>query len=719
MVPTSRLGAIRSRLDSPLLRLEHFFVPDESLADGNVDDRAAQMRYRRMAGVIAGASVAAFVPSMVVAGVPTRLWPPFVAGVIAAAVLISWSLLAVRPRTRWALVSAVVTAAAVFGLDRLIGDYYHQAALLFALLVVGYAVIHGPRAAMVIVTCGGLVVPLASTGERGFSPTDPIFAFLYLAGIAAIVWTYSRLQDRGATALRASEARYRELVEEVPAVVYTSDFGPDGAWTYVSPRIEGLLGFPTEAWTSDPGFWWSRVHPDDRDRVLAYEAEGWAYPTGTRSAIEYRMIGCDGRVRWVNDDAVVVVPEDDSPPHWRGLLTDVSERRELEAKLREAQRLEGIGRLAGGIAHDFNNMLTVINGTAELLADAMPPDDVRRADVEAIRETGGRAADLTRQLLAFGRRQRLRPSEVDLGVVLGELAPILRRTLGEDVELVLRAGPDAGAVHVDRAQLEQVIVNLVFNGRDAMPQGGVLTIQTAPVEVSAELAATHPGASPGRFARLEVRDSGTGIEPDTLEHIFEPFFTTKVFGSGTGLGLATVEGIVAQSGGWIEVASQSGRGSTFAVHLPCATKPGTPDEAAPACGQVPGGTETILLVEDEPTVRIVTASMLRDLGYTVVEAPGPDEALALPSARLVGIDLLVSDVVMPSMPGPRLASELARRHPLLRMMLVSGFAPGTVLEGGLLEPGTTFLAKPYSRNELAAAVRRALAASPDPGGDPG
>ena len=313
--------------------VERFFVPVATLPDGSRDERAARKRYLRMVGAITAASVVVFVPSMVVAGVPADREPAFLAGVVIAACTITATLLAPRAQTAMALGAAAVNAAVIAGLALLIGDYYQQLALLFALVAVGHASIHGFRAALVMVVCGSVLVPLAITARDGINPTDPVYAFIYLLGIVAVIWSRDRLQARDSNAIQASEAKYRELVERVPAVVYTADFGPDGPWRYVSPRVEQLLGFPAETWTHDPGFWWSRVHPDDRDRVLVDVAGSAERVPGQQSVFEYRMIDRDGRARWVRDEATVVAEDDTSPAHWSGFLIDITDRRELEDQL--------------------------------------------------------------------------------------------------------------------------------------------------------------------------------------------------------------------------------------------------------------------------------------------------------------------------------------------------------------------------------------------------
>ena len=380
--------------------------------------------------------------------------------------------------------------------------------------------------------------------------------------------------------------------------------------------------------------------------------------------------------------------------------------RHADARLADGQRLEAIGRLAGGVAHDFNNILTAINGTAELIADGLAEDDPLRSDIEVILESGRHAASLTRQLLAFGRRLPLQPAAVHLRDEIGRIARLLRRTMGDDVVLTLDLARNLPPVLVDPVQFEQVVVNLVFNARDAMPDGGTVVVRSARAGVTAEMAAAHPEAVAHPYARLDVSDTGVGIHPDALARLFEPFYTTKEMGHGTGLGLATVEGIVAQSGGWIDVTSKPGRGSTFSVVLPCATETSLSAEVAARAS--PTGSETILLVEDEVSVGSVASRMLRDLGYTVVAVDGPEGALALDPAVFDTVDLLLTDVVMPHISGERLADILGRRRPTLRVLYVSGYSPDAVLHARVQQPNESFLAKPFTGAQLADAVRAAL-----------
>ncbi|MHB8764754.1 MAG: ATP-binding protein, partial [Deferrisomatales bacterium] len=383
------------------------------------------------------------------------------------------------------------------------------------------------------------------------------------------------------------------------------------------------------------------------------------------------------------------------------LAHDVTEQRRVEDALREAQKLETIGRLAGGVAHDFNNLLMVINGQCELLLLAAPPGAPQRQGLEAIERAGAQAAEVTRQLLAYGRRQVLQPRVTTLNEVVREAEPLLRRLIGEDiaVELVLTARP--WPVRVDVAQTVQAVLNLAANARDAMPAGGRLTLRTANVE-----APGRPDLPAGPCAVLSVEDDGEGMPPEVLARVFEPFFTTKGVGRGTGLGLSTVYGMTRQSGGAASAESEPGRGSAFRIWLPRHQGPAGPGETAPE--PIPAGSgELVLVVEDAPAVRDMVCAMLEDLGYGVLRAADPGEALALAADRQVSIDLLVTDVVMPGMDGPSLARRLRETRPGLPALLISGYPGETMMERGAAgtEP---LLVKPFTRAQLAARVRGAL-----------
>jgi signal transduction histidine kinase len=397
------------------------------------------------------------------------------------------------------------------------------------------------------------------------------------------------------------------------------------------------------------------------------------------------------------------------------LLNDLTPRlaaeaalRESEAQLRQAQKMEAIGQLAGGIAHDFNNLLTVITSYSGLLLRETPPEDPSHADLAAIRDAGERAATLTRQLLAFSRQQVLQPQVLDLNVVTRDVEKLLRRLLREDIRLETRLAPGLGRVHADPGQIEQVIMNLVVNARDAMPDGGRIVIETANAEVRARDATRHHDAAPGRYVVLAVHDDGVGMDAATQMRMFDPFFTTKGIGKGTGLGLSTVYGIVRQSGGFIECESAPGTGTTFRLHFPLREEDRGAEASAPARVSAPRGSETILLAEDEAPVRTVAARILRKSGYTVLEAADGHEALALWDAHGNRIDLVVSDMVMPNMGGRELATAVRARRPDVRLLFLSGYTEDVAQMGSLLAAGNVFLEKPFSEEKLASKVREAL-----------
>jgi two-component system cell cycle sensor histidine kinase/response regulator CckA len=386
---------------------------------------------------------------------------------------------------------------------------------------------------------------------------------------------------------------------------------------------------------------------------------------------------------------------------------DVSERERLEAQLRQASKMEAVGQLAGGVAHDFNNLLTAIIGYSNLTLEALEPAHPVRADIEEIQKAGESAASLTRQLLAFSRKQILQPQILDLNSVVARVEALLQRLIGDDIELVSRLAPSIDRVNADPGQMAQIIMNLSVNARDAMPRGGKLTIETGNVELDEGYAAAHPGAAVGRHVMLAVSDTGTGMDSDTQSHIFEPFFTTKHTSDGTGLGLATVYGIVKQSGGSIWVYSELGHGTTFKVYLPRATQ--ARDESVVEVTPAPqGGTETILLAEDQPEVGAVTSAMLTRRGYTVLVASGGAEALRVAREHRQPIHLLLTDVVMPSMSGRELFAQLHVLRPEVRVLYASGYTDNAVVLHGVLEQGLAFIQKPFTPQRLLTEVRGVL-----------
>jgi PAS domain S-box-containing protein len=645
--------------------------------------------------------------------------------------------------------------------------------------------------------------------------------------------TLERTVQERTRALQDAEARYRTLLEQMPAVVYVADLERPGPLIYISPQIEAILGFSVAEWMADADLMVKQLHPDDRERFLG-DLRGLR-ATSQSLSTEFRMVARDGRVVWFSDQIRIVGGEggprrvqgfllditerkraeetlqqqreflrqvvDTSPsfifakdrqgrftlantavaaaygttvesilgktdadfnprteeveafrrddlevmdsgrervipeevitdasgkrrwlltvkrpllgPDGRadqilGVSTDITERKQTEDQLRQSQKIEAIGRLAGGVAHDFNNLLGVITGYADLLLKDIgaPHPGARR--VHEIHNAADRATALTRQLLAFSRKQVLQPRVLDLNVVVGDMEKMLARLIGEDIQIIARFATELGRVKADPGQIEQVIMNLAVNARDAMPHGGKLILETTNVELDENYLPTHPGAKPGPHVLLAVSDTGHGIDAETLPRIFEPFFTTKEQGKGTGLGLSTVYGIVKQSGGYIMVYSEVGHGSTFKVYLPRVD-----EEAAAAAGEVPAeplarASETILLVEDEKSLREMVREILEEGGYTVLEGGSPEEALAAARSHSGPIHLMLTDVVMPRMGGRDLAAELAALRPGLRVVYMSGYTDNAIVHHGVLDPGTHFLQKPFTADALLRKIRTAL-----------
>ncbi len=451
---------------------------------------------------------------------------------------------------------------------------------------------------------------------------------------------------------------------------------------------------------------------DSVERVTA--AIGRAIENAEPWRLDLELVGPPGPRGWVESIGSAERDASGRIRRIRGTMQDVTAQRDLEARLDQAHRLETLGQLAGGIAHDFNNLLTAIRGYAELVAqDLEDPDARSHADIAQILQTSDRAAGLVRQLMAFARRQVLAPEVLDPDAVIDALVPMLRRLLGEHIEIttLLQSGP--ARIKVDPGQLEQVIVNLAVNARDAMVDGGPLTIETRVVDLDRPYASEHLGdVTPGPHVLLAVTDAGRGIEPGVQARIFEPFFTTKEQGKGTGMGLATVFGIVRQSGGSIYVYSEPGQGTTFKLYLPVASG-SIPERAAEVAVETerPLEPRTILIVEDDAAVRGFTRRALEAAGHRVLDAEGGAAALAVSHAHRGTIDLLVTDAVMPAMPGHELAGRLLAERPDLRVLYVSGFTESTVIHHGIRAPGVAFLPKPYNRREVTDAVARLITAS--------
>jgi two-component system cell cycle sensor histidine kinase/response regulator CckA len=424
---------------------------------------------------------------------------------------------------------------------------------------------------------------------------------------------------------------------------------------------------------------------------------------------EYQIRRKDGSLAWVSLNARLVLTGQGQRPYFEGTLQDITERRQLEAQLLRSQKMEAIGQLAGGIAHDFNNLLVVISGGVDFASSALAPEDPVQADLREVQSAAARAANLTRQLLTFARRQVSAPQILNVNDLILEIDTLLRRLIRENILLQTAPAPDLWPVRADSGQIAQVIVNLAVNARDAMPEGGRLTIETANVMLDQEYAHTHLTIAPGSYVLLVVTDTGAGMSAEVLHHAFEPFFTTKEPGQGTGLGLATCYGIIKQHGGSIELYSELGRGTSVKVYLPQAAGATSMPLVERESDQIPRGTEIVLLVEDESAVRALTARMLRRQGYTVLEAANGMAALDIVRQHTSApIDLLLTDMVMPKLGGYELAEQLRQRLPGIRVPFMSGYTDNAIIQHGLLDSSVTFLQKPFTLLSLARSVRALL-----------
>jgi PAS domain S-box-containing protein len=501
--------------------------------------------------------------------------------------------------------------------------------------------------------------------------------------------------------IRGSEERYRLLFERNLAGVYRST--PDGRLLECNRAYARMMGYgsPAEA-MAQPG---SAFHPtsEGRQRVLDRLRR-----EGSLVNLERQVPRKDGTLVWVAENVSLLPTDEEGGEVLLGTVFDMTERRRLEEQLLQSQKMEAVGRLAGGIAHDFNNLLTAVSGYSELLLRDLPEGDPRRECAEEIRKAGSRAAGLTQQLLAFSRRQVLEPRVLDLNAVIAGMERMLRRVIGEDIELLTAMQPELWRTRADPGQIEQAILNLVVNARDAMPRGGKLTLETANVELDEKFAGVYATVQPGPHVMLAVSDTGIGMDAELQARLFEPFFTTKEHGKGTGLGLSTTYGIVKQSGGSIWVYSEPGHGTTFKIYLPRCDAPLEELPPAPDTREAASGTETVLVVEDEPEVRRLVEKLLRGKGYRVLTAGSPADAVALAQAHATPIDLLLTDVIMPGMNGRELARVLAPERPQMRVLYMSGYADAAMNQHGILPPGTAFVSKPFTPDALARKVREVL-----------
>ncbi|MBI4419650.1 MAG: response regulator [Gemmatimonadetes bacterium] len=505
--------------------------------------------------------------------------------------------------------------------------------------------------------------------------------------------------------LRVQGDLLRKVVDTAPNLIFVND--RNGKFTLVNQGFAGICGRPINdilgKGLAELG--WSEA---DAARALAENRE--VMDTGRpRVLVEQPITDPTTRnVRWFLTTKVPLLGSNGIAHHVLGVATEVTDRRQLEAQLRQAQRLEAVGRLTGGVAHDFNNLLTAVLGTTELLLLDLVPNDPRRMDVEEIRDAARRGAALTRQLLAFSRQQVLQPRVLDLNSLLRNLETLLRRMTREDVELVLTLDPRLARVKADPGQLEQVVANLVVNARDAIGKDGHIAIRTSNAVIGVETPTRTGTIEPGQYVRLEVADTGAGMDEATMSQVFEPFFTTKPEGKGTGLGLSTVYGIVKQSGGHIHIDSELGRGTTFTLHLPVATEPeGAGRKERGRRATPPHGTETVLVVEDEPAIRRAVKQRLEQKGYVVLEASDGVEALRVAEAQLDVIRLLICDHGIPGVSGTEVVRRLTARRPALKVLHISGQVE-EVVEAARGNPNAAELPKPFTLDELIAKVRELL-----------
>ena len=546
-------------------------------------------------------------------------------------------------------------------------------------------------------TIGVLAAQSYTPGVRYGQTEQHVLQFVSTQIAMAIV------RKRSEEQLLESERKYRQLFETNPEAMLVYDFE-------TLQILAANQAATTRYGYSEHEFLELTLRdirpPEDRERLeeeLRDRPDWGAVRTGIRHRTK------DGRVLEVE---LVARPIEFAGRRARLVLArDVSAHRQLEGQLRQAQKMEAVGQLAGGIAHDFNNLLTAILGSTQLLLHQTPAGDARREDLEEIKAAGLRAADLTRQLLAFSRRQVLAPKVLELNAVVATMEKMLRRLIGDDIELATALDPTAGAVNADPGQLEQVLLNLAVNARDAMPAGGRLTIETGPATVAPDNDERRHHLPPGEYVRLAVTDTGAGMDEATQAHLFEPFFTTKEVGKGTGLGLATVYGIVKQSGGYVWVYSELGHGTTVKVYLPQVREGAHAPVAAPAPPEPPelrGGHETVLLVEDAAPVRALARRSLEAFGYTVFDAADGPSALETAASHEGAIDLLLTDVVMPGMGGSELAERLATTRPRMKVLYTSGYTDDAMVRQGVLTAGVAFLQKPFVPETLARKVREVL-----------
>jgi two-component system cell cycle sensor histidine kinase/response regulator CckA len=546
-------------------------------------------------------------------------------------------------------------------------------------------------------TFGALVVQSYSGNVRFGEKEKNILTFVSQQVASAVE------HKRNEEALRRSEARYRSVVQSAVYGIYRSSL--EGKFLDVNPALISMLGYGSA----------TQVLGLDSKRDVFVDANEWSrlmreFREGTGPGnMEVRWKRQDGKVITVRLSGRVVRRPEESAEVLEMIAEDVTEQRVLENQFRQAQKMEAVGRLAGGVAHDFNNLLMVIGGYTEQLLEHTGKHNALYPKIEAIHHATERAATLTRQLLAFSRKQLLELKVVDLNVIVGDMERLLRPLIGERIELLTLPAKDLGRTRADAGQIEQVIMNLVVNSKDAMPEGGRLTSQTANANLGGDdFRREYSYIQPGAYVMLSVSDDGHGMDKETQARIFEPFFTTKEKGKGTGLGLSTVYGIIKQSGGYVLVQSEPGHGTTFRIYLPRVEESAEPVGTVRISQPQHGGSETVLLVEDEESVRQLVRETLETKGYTVLEAANGEAALQIVTHHAEPIDMLITDVVMPGMSGRELSARLCATHPQTKVLYLSGYTEDAIVHEGVLEAGTAFLQKPFTLQMLSRKVREVL-----------
>lgn len=605
------------------------------------------------------------------------------------------------PILRYGVAVLSITLALIPAL--MLSDLVESRLVVFAVAIMVSAWYGGWKPGLVATSFALTVSAYFSLGE-GHSPSDYRKAIIHLilfVFVAVLICSFNAALRAAQEGLRRSEVNFRSLVTNAPYGIFRCD--ANGTLLSANPALATMLGYSS---TSElVGRNLAALYADSQQWLTAADY--------FRSSQRFNGLIAD----WVRQDQHPLtvslygraIRDEDKSVLFELFAEDVTEYRALELQLRHAQKMEAVGRLAGGIAHDFNNLLMVISGYCEFLLERIGPDPAVRGPAQEIAKAAGRATDLTRQLLAFSRKQMLTPKVLDLNAIVTDNLKMLTRLIGEDVDLVMIPGSGLGMVKADPGQVEQVIMNLAVNARDAMPKGGKLTIETANVSLDENYARVHAPAAPGDYIMLAVSDTGMGMDTETQTHIFEPFFTTKG-PKGTGLGLSTVYGIVKQSGGYIWVYSELGRGTSFKVYLPrvAAMEEAISPQPPAAVTEVARGNETILLVEDEATVRHLTRDYLRTQGYKVLEAADPAVALQLATSHKGPIQLLLTDVIMPGMNGRELAQQVCSVRSEARVLYMSGYTENAIGHNGTLEPGINLLQKPFTLPALKAKVREAL-----------